>query len=202
KRGAVQSRYVGPNFLASAHQRVGEMAISLRVTRKQFTIELQGRGRIEEIEAILLQDWLEQHYPPAPFALFHKEGEAPGTDHMAQHAVDCDPIRDRLLRLSDGAFALQVDGSAAKEMQEADAFVVASLARLDKFLETSLDPRGDHPPFFVPQLSKAIPPAGVAQQRPVLNDFAYRLSFQQLLSARLVPSPLDRNTPMRKLEVA
>src|SRR5215471_1814578 len=82
KRGAVQSRNVGPNFLASAHQRVGEMAISLRVTRKQFTIELQDRGRIEEIEAILLQDWLEQHDPPAPFALFQKEVEAAGTDHI------------------------------------------------------------------------------------------------------------------------
>src|SRR6516162_1059110 len=111
-------------------------------------------------------------------------------------------MRDRLLRLSDGAIALEVDGGAAEEVEEADAFVVASLARLDEFLETALDPRGDHPAVFVPQLSKAIPPARIAQQRPVLNDFADCQSFQKLLCARHDPSPLDRNTPMRNLEFA
>ncbi len=40
KRGAVQARHVGPNFLAGADQRVGKMAISIRVTCEQFAVEL------------------------------------------------------------------------------------------------------------------------------------------------------------------
>ena len=59
------------------------MAISLRVTCEQFTVELQARRRIDRIEAILLQDRLEQHDPPAAFALLEKEVEASGADHIA-----------------------------------------------------------------------------------------------------------------------
>ena len=73
KRGAVQARHVGPNFLAGAHQRVGKMAISLRVTCEQFTVELQGRRRIDRIEAILLQDRLEQHDPQRPLRFSRKK---------------------------------------------------------------------------------------------------------------------------------
>jgi hypothetical protein len=111
-------------------------------------------------------------------------------------------MRDRLLRLSDGAIALEVDGGTAKEVQKTDPFVVASLACLNEILETALDPRSNHPTFFVPQLSEAIPPSRIAQQRPVLNDLADCQSFQKLLCARhCCPSHLDRKMPMRNFRL-
>ena len=96
------------------------MAISLWVTREQITVELQRRGRIDRIKAILLQDGLEQYDPPTAFALLQKKIETSGADHIACDAIDRDPMRDRLLRLSDSAIALKVYGGAAEEVQEAD----------------------------------------------------------------------------------
>src|SRR5215831_2676152 len=126
------------------------MTVPLRVTCQQFTIELERCGGFDKIDAILLQNRLEQHDTPAALALLQKEIETSGANDIAQHTVNRDPIRNRLLRLSDSAIALEIDGGAAEKVQEAHAFVVASLARLNEFLEAALNPHGDHPAFFVP----------------------------------------------------
>jgi hypothetical protein len=42
-----------------------------------------------------------------------------------------------------------------------------------------------------------VPPAHIAQPRPVLNDFADCQSFQELLRSPLLPLPLDGKTSMR-----
>ena len=74
--------------------------------------------------------------------------------------------------------------SIGELIQQAQSMMKASAAQKNIRLETALDPRGDHPAFFMPQLSEAIPPARIAQQRPILNDFADCQSFQKLLCAR------------------
>src|SRR5262249_46650244 len=93
-------------------------------------------------------------------------------DHVADDPVDRSALRNRHLRLCEGAAARDVDGAAAEKMQDAHAARPALLIGGDEFLEAALEPRRHHAAVVVPGRAEAIPYPRVAPQRPIFHEFA------------------------------
>ena len=108
--------------------------------------------------------------PPRAGALLEEVVEAPEAVDVDLDAVDLGPLRDRHLRLGDRAAAGDVDREAAEQVQDARPALEALPADLDERLGRALEPGGGHPPVVVPDGPEALPVAGVAPQRPVLDD--------------------------------
>src|SRR5688572_23961459 len=56
-------------------------------------------------------------------------------------------------------------------MQDAHPFIESRLAHLDEFRRRTLEPGGRHPAVVVPYGREALPVAGIAPQRPVVDHF-------------------------------
>src|SRR6185295_2427135 len=132
------------------------------------------RGGVDRIEAILLVDGLAEDDSPPPVAPLEEVVETSGTDHVAHHLVHEPALRDRHLRLRDGAIACELDRGAAEEVEDADPALPALAADADELVRLSLEPRRHHPAVVVPDGSKALPVAGVAPHDPVLDQVADR----------------------------
>src|SRR5262249_2278122 len=88
------------------------------------------------------------------------------------NAVDARALRDRHLRLGNGADARDVDRRAAEEMQDAHAAVVALLTHLDELIRRALKPGRHHVPVIMPDSAEAVPHQRVAPNRPILDQVA------------------------------
>src|SRR4051812_29638500 len=97
------------------------MAVALGILLELGSVELQDRSGIHRVEPILLIDRLAAHDTPLTLAFFEEVEEATGADHVAFHAVDKTPLRDRHLGLHNGTVSNKVDAHAAEEMKNADA---------------------------------------------------------------------------------
>jgi hypothetical protein len=111
--------------------------------------------------------------PPAVAAI-EEVVEAAGAHDVADDLVDRRALGDRHLRLRDGAITHHVDRAPAEEVQDARPALEALPAHADELGGRPLEPRGHHPAVVMPDRREALPVAGVAPDRPVLDELADR----------------------------
>src|SRR3954451_13621506 len=171
---AGQAGHVRLHREADPRLEVGEVPIPRRVAFEQLAGELEGRGRVDGVEAVLLVDGLSLDDAPAAVAPFDEVVEAPRADHVAGDPVHRRTLRDRHLRLGAPAVAGDVDRRAAEEVEDADAALEACAARGDELRGGALEPGRVHLPGRVPDGGEPLPVAGVAVDGPVLDDLPDR----------------------------
>src|SRR6202050_4264579 len=170
--GSFESRHIFFNRVADRGLQISEMPIALRKLLQQFRIERERRSRTDETEPIFLVNRLAQHHSPSSGSTLDEIVEAAGAHHIAKYLVHFGTLRDAHLGLRDRAIAGQVDGTATKEVQDADSLVPALDGDPNELLCTALEPSGHHVSIIVPDGAKARPVASIAPQHPVFDQLA------------------------------
>src|SRR5688500_16420999 len=195
-----EQRQVALDGEAERRLRVREVPVALGKAREELRVELQLGRRVDRIHAVALVDRLAAHDAPAPSALLEEIVEAPRAYRVDLHALHLGALVDGHLGLRDGAAALHLDARAAEEMQDHYAAVERRAAHVDEFVGGALEPGGGHPPAFVPAGAKALPVAGVAPHRPVVDDLDDRqpvLGTHSLLIPAVFTTRAQRSTSSR-----
>src|SRR5512134_36423 len=148
---------------------VPQVAVALGDRAEQVGIELDPHGRVHGIHAVLLIDRLAPRDRPLAGALLEEIVEPAGAHHVDQLTVAAPALADRHFRLAYRTATLHVHARAAEEVQDAHAFLEPRLAHLDELARRALEPGGGHPAVVVPDGGEAVPVAGVAPQRPVVD---------------------------------
>src|SRR6478752_2312721 len=169
--GPLQAGHIALHRVADAGLQISEMPVARWELLEENSIEHRCRAWRDRVHAVLFIDRLPQHDTPASVALFEKIVEPPGAEHVAQHALDLGALRDRHLGLRDRAVSGQVDGDAAEEMQDADTLGPGLLADFDELVAGALRPGRHHAAVRMPDGAEALPVAGIAPDRPVLQQF-------------------------------
>ena len=152
------------------------MAIALRERRAASP----GRAPacadgIDRIDAVLLVDRLAQHEAPAAVAPLEEIVEAAGADDVAEHAVD----RRRAARSSSWSARSRGRRRRRSSVPPRKCRMLtplrpAFLRDADELVGRPLEPGRHHHAVVVPDGAKALPVAGVAPHRPVLDQLADR----------------------------
>src|SRR5205823_12332597 len=95
-----------------------------------------------------------------------------GAHDVADDTIDRGALRNGHFCLRNRVRPGDLDRRAAEKMQNADAAVPAFTTDLYEACCRALEPGRHHPAIVVPYGAKALPIAGVAPQRPVLDDLA------------------------------
>src|SRR5687767_3291827 len=173
--GALQLRQVALDLEPELGLQIAQGPVTLGDRAQQVRIELDPERRVDRVHAVLLVDRLAAHDRPAVFSFFEKIIKPAGADDVHQLALAAAALADGHLGLRHRAAASEVDARAAEEVQDAHALIESRLAHLDEFRRRALEPGGRHPAVVVPHRTEALPIAGVAPQRPVVDDFDDRV---------------------------
>src|SRR5262249_9087326 len=121
--GAFERGHVRLDREAEPGLQVSEMTIAFGKLRQQSRVELELRRWIENVEPILLVDGLPQHDRPSLAALLEEVVETARAHDVAGHTVDGGALRNRHLRLGDGANARDIDCGTSQKVQDVDVLV-------------------------------------------------------------------------------
>src|SRR5215469_16126029 len=153
--------------------KVAQVPVADREPGKQRRIEPKCACRVNDVEAILLIDWLAPNDLPLPLVPGAEVVEAARAHHVDHNAVDLGPLVDRHLGLRDRPVPGNVGRVAAQEVQDADALVEPLPADRDEVPRRSLEPGSGHPALGgMPYRGEPFPVPGVTPQRPVLHKLA------------------------------
>src|SRR5580700_12333583 len=111
------------------------MPVTFGKLRENLRIELHGFRRIDRIHAVLFIEEPPQNNGPAVVSFFKEIVEAACAKNVHEDAVYRRALRNRHLRLRDGAGDRDFDRRSSKQMQYADAVVPTLFVDSDELLE-------------------------------------------------------------------
>ena len=137
-------------------------------------VELERRGRIDHVEAVLLVDRLAAHDSPASGAQLEEVVEPPRAGHVHLGPVDDGPLLDLHLGLRDRAAPGHLAAEAAEEVRDIHAVLEPGPADRDELGVRPLEPGRGHPAVVMPDPRELVPPSRVPQDDPVFDDLPDR----------------------------